>query len=100
MYRGLKLPFDEFESNFKVNHFVNLTGYTSTTLKRDVALAFAVKNSDSLDNDTNKKSILLQIEFTGDNQFFYLNSKKYSAYPGEKEVLLQDGIQYKVVSVE
>ena len=51
-------------------------------------------------NSSDRKSILLEIEFTGDQQFFYLNSKQVSAYPGEKEVLLQDGIQYKVVSIE
>ena len=30
---------------------------------------------------------------------FYLYNDELSAYPGEKEVLLQDGLQYLVVSV-
>jgi len=32
-------------------------------------------------------------------QQFHLNSSDYSDYPAEEEVLLQDGIQYKVMSV-
>lgn len=39
------------------------------------------------------------IEFTGKQQFFFLNSKELSAYYGEQEVLLQDGILYEVIDV-
>ena len=38
-----------------------------------------------------------EIHIEGDNQLFYLNSDELSAYDYEKEVLLQDGIAYKVV---
>ena len=44
-------------------------------------------------------SILFEIEFRGGMQFFSLNSPELSSYPEEKEVLLQDGILYKVVNV-
>ena len=33
-------------------------------------------------------------------QSFSLNSKEYSAYPDEQEVLLQEGIQYKIFEIE
>ena len=41
----------------------------------------------------------MEIEITGDNQFYSLNSHELSAYPDEQEVLLQDGLEYKVISV-
>lgn len=31
---------------------------------------------------------------------FHLDSKEYSVYPAEQEVLLQEGLQYDVISVE
>ena len=43
--------------------------------------------------------VILQIEFTGNQQYFFLNSKEVSAYPSEEEILLQDGIQYTVKKV-
>ena len=39
------------------------------------------------------------IEFVGKQQYFHLNNKQFSAYPDEQEVLLQDGIQYRVVEI-
>ena len=41
----------------------------------------------------------MEIEFTGQSQFFSLNSKDYTAYPIEQEVLLQDGIDYEVLEI-
>ena len=40
------------------------------------------------------------IDFVGKQQYFHLNNKSFSAYPEEQEVLLQDGIQYKVISID
>ena len=100
VYRGFQLSTKEYEEKFVQNQYLNLTGYTSTTLNRNIAKKFAIGISEQQKMDFEKKSVLLEIEFQGDNQFFYLNSKKYSAYPMEKEVLLQDGIRYKVVSIE
>ena len=39
------------------------------------------------------------IEFVGKQQYFHLNNNSFSAYPEEQEVLLQDGIQYRVVEI-
>lgn len=44
--------------------------------------------------------LLIEIEFTGENRFIYLNNEELSSFPQEKEVLLQEGMQYKVTSVE
>ena len=39
-----------------------------------------------------KLPVLIIIDFTGKNQFFFLDTKKVTAFPKEQEVLLQDGI--------
>ena len=85
---------------------MSLTGFTSTTLNRGTALGFATidliakeKKSAAADSTSSVVPLLIEIDFKG-NQFFYLNSEKLSAYPDEKEVLLQDGVQYKVVTVQ
>lgn len=79
---------------------MSLTGFTSTTLTRRVARGFATadliareKKSAAADGTSSVVPLLLEIDFKG-NQFFYLDSEKLSAYPDEKEVLLQDGVQY------
>ena len=62
------------------------------------ALSFAI-NYRNPEIDTSLENIptLLLIQFSGKSQYFYLNSGAVSAFSKEKEVLLQDGIQYKVV---
>ena len=42
--------------------------------------------------------LLLEIIVSGDEQFFILGSKATSAYPSEKEVVLQDGAVYEIKS--
>ena len=37
------------------------------------------------------------IKFKGRLQYFDMSSDEYSQYPNEKEVLMQDGIQFKVI---
>ena len=41
-------------------------------------------------------SAMIQIEFTGENGLFEM-SEQYTAYPEEDEVLIQDGLQYRVM---
>lgn len=69
-------------------------GFTSTTIDRVTALNFAFDDEliEKEIEDSFTKPVLIQIDLSGNSQFFYLNSKKYSAFPGEQEVLLQDGI--------
>ena len=64
----------EFEKRFQFNNIVTLTGYTSTTLVRDIALGFALGDLEEKNGDSSLKSVLLEIEFHGDGQFFFLNS--------------------------
>ena len=45
-----------------------------------------------------KVPVLRDIAITG--EFFFLNSLDYSAYPEEQEVLIQEGIRYRVISVD
>ena len=99
VYRGLKLPQSELEEKYQVGKTINLTGFTSSTLSKETALSFAFDGKTILKEDTNRLPLLVEIEYTGDKEFIQLNSEELSAYPSEQEVLLQDGIQYKVVSV-
>ena len=45
-------------------------------------------------------AILLKITIRGSNQFFSLNSAEYSSYPYEEEVLMQEGIKYRVLDID
>ena len=44
-------------------------------------------------------AILMEITVRGSHQFFFLNSDEYSSYPYEEEVLMQDGIMYRVLDI-
>ncbi len=41
--------------------------------------------------------VLFRINFSGDRGIFELSSG-YSAYPEEEEVIIQDGLKYKVIN--
>ena len=43
--------------------------------------------------------MLFEIDYSGGQQCFHLNSKDLSSYPEEQEVLLQEGIMYKVLKI-
>ena len=44
--------------------------------------------------------ILFQIDITGSQQYISLDNSDLTAFPGEKEILLQDGILYKVLGIK
>lgn len=77
---------------------INLQGFTSSTVNRQRGIEFAVQDLTS-DEDA-AIPVLFEIEFSGRNQFFSLNSSEYSAFDKEEEVLLQEGIKYTVISIE
>ena len=85
----------EWLEEFKVKNIVSLKGFTSTSLSKEAALGFT---DNSLEPE--KIPVLMVIDFKGRRQYFNLSSEKYSAYPSEQEVLLQDGIQYRVLKNE
>ena len=99
MFRGLQLLSEEFSQNYKVGETLNLKGFTSTSMSREKGLDFAL-NGLNEEAGPIKVPILLEINFKGRNQYFSLNSKEYSAFHGEEEVLLQEGIQYKIEEIE
>lgn len=98
VYRGLKLSPEELKEKYKIGNTIHLSGFTSSTLERETAVKFAIDDP-TVDNPE-KVPLLIKIDFKGTNQFFFLNTKELSAYPGEQEVLLQDGIEYKVTKLE
>lgn len=99
VYRGTKLNQQEISERYSGEKPINLLGFTSSTLNRSRALSFSVDASTVLADDPEKIPVLVIIEFTGRSQYFYLDSKEVSAYPIEKEVLLQDGIEYKFMGM-
>ena len=94
----------------------HLTGYTSTTKSFDVALNFARFNCEAAgrklkpqggevgfgelralsDECMAEVPVVLEIHFEGDRGLFELTDD-YTAYPGEDETLVQDGLQYLVL---
>lgn len=85
VYRGLTMSSDEIQSKFRVNKNINLLGFTSTTLEKEQAFGFAIKQAKlnpSID-DPAKTPVVMEIEFKGQQQYFELNTKEYSAYPTE-----------------
>ena len=67
-----------------------MVGYTSTTKDLKTALKFAFYG----DYD-DKIPVVFEILFTGTSGLFQL-TQTFSAYPGEQEVLVQDGLTYLV----
>lgn len=78
---------------FEAGEPIRLCGFTSTSLKRNVAMGFAM-----MGKKDSTKTVLYEIEFKGNSHCFHLNSSKFSAFPGEKEVLITDGIPFKILS--
>ena len=74
---------------------MNLPGYTSTSPNIDVALKFAYRKS----KDTGKHPVLLVIDFCSKIGMHRLGPG-CTAFEGEEEVLVQDGLKYSVEGVE
>ena len=78
---------------YKPGSKLHLVGYTSTSTELSVAKGFALKN---LGDD--KIPVIFKIHFKGHRGLFAM-THEYSAYP-EDEVLVQDGLEYKVTGIE
>ena len=89
LYRGVKLTEVELEQ-YNQGYRTNLLGYTSTSLDFKIALKFCFKR---LDNQ--RVPVVFEISFKGSNGLFQLTDD-FSAYPDELEVLVQDGLTYRV----
>ena len=90
---------EELHRQFKLGKSVNLLGFTSTSLSKNKALEFATQGI-NLSSVAQKVAILLEITIRGSNQYFALNSDEYSSYSYEEEVLLQEGIKYRVHAID
>ena len=72
----------------------HLIGYTSTSTNRQVAMSFAVDKV-----PPEHLPVMYHIKYKSDRGLFDM-SAGFSAYSDEKEVLLQDGLEYQVCSVD
>lgn len=68
-----------------------MVGYLSSSSEESVALKFAL---DGVKDD--RVAVLFKIAFTGSNGL--IKTEKFSAFPEEKEILIQDGLEYLVTS--
>ena len=88
---------DEIENN-QIGSKVNLIGYISSSRSREFALNFAFKNLNS-EGTRDQIPVVLEISFSGKKGMFEM-SKYFSAFPGEDEVLIQDGLEYRVLEAD
>ena len=93
LFRGVKLEHAELENYYKDNK-IQLIGYTSTSKKFKKALEFATDKC-----PPEKVPVVFEIFFKGKSGLFELDDG-ITAFPGEQEVLLQDGLEYRVLSNE
>ena len=85
LFRGVKMHPGEIE-NYEVHQLINLVGYTSTSRVFSKALKFAFCGA-----QPDQVPVIFEILFRGLSGLFELEDE-YTAYPGENEVLLQDGL--------
>ena len=78
----------ELNEKYKIGGVITLQGFTSSTFSKESALSFAFDDKSIVSDETVMKALLIEFEFHGKQQFFYLNSEIYSAFPEEDEVLL------------
>ena len=85
------MPLAEVDSYIK-DAKINLIGYTSTSKQFEKALQFA-----TADCSLEQVPVVFEIFFKGKSGLFELDDT-ITAFPGEQEVLLQDGFEYRVLS--
>lgn len=100
VYRGYQVDKEEFEAKYKVGSSIHFQGFTSTTRNKDVALKYAADGYQEDKNHTHLYLVLAVLKMRGNQQLFSLNTAELSAFPEEKEILLQDGVEYQVTSCQ
>ena len=76
------------DGRFTSGH-TTLTGFISTSMKRSSAQKFAWANE-----TTGHEATIFEIMWKKNNNYYLMDM---SAFPEEKEVLLQDGSKYEVI---
>ena len=71
---------------------INLVGYTSTSKGFDRALKFALSSNNQKEDLI---PVVFEINFYGQQGLFEM-TKGYTAFPNEREVLIQDGLEYSI----
>ena len=75
--------------------FTSQPGFQSTSLEKDEALSYAKPHEKDEIQDS-FLSVLLQIELKS-NRNFYIYDRNSSAFPHEREVIFQEGLQFKII---
>ena len=73
---------------------IQLYGFTSTTLNKDIAMKFAWENKDT---NPPKKKVVFNIKWNMPGSHYYLDA---GAFDYEEEILLMDGVTLQVVEVQ
>ena len=89
-----KKDYEDYKEKANNNEPINLTGYTSTSKDIEVAVRFALN-----DLTEDKLAVIFVLDFKSQKGLFEM-SKGYTAFPGEDEVLVQDGLQYLITKTE
>ena len=95
LYRGTGLTepqIQKYRDLIVANKTMAIHGYLSTSLLRDLAESFAYN-----DPATHKKAVLYKINWKSAYYYFYMDM---GSFKHEQEVLLFDGLEFEVVSVE
>ena len=87
VFRGLSIP-ETTLWQWEENEIISLDGYSSTTRNQQTAKQFAVINEFLGDNES--IPVLLEISMKNESgkHYFSLDTKEYSNYPNEQEILL------------
>ena len=69
VYRGIhNIHTKELQSRFKNDSKIRLTGFTSSTLREDIGILFALDGKPEIEQiDSDLHSLLLEIEISGSN---------------------------------
>jgi hypothetical protein len=99
VYRGVKLPLkiiDEYNDIKNKNGLLELSGFTSTSLKKEEALKFMFKGLKNEDIP-----VLYQINNLDKKGWYYfkLNNADYSLFSYEQEVLLVTGSKFLILEI-
>ena len=85
---------DAFEVyQYEEGSTTNLLGYTSTSKDISTAIRFAF-----MELKEDQTPVVFEICFKGSYGLFQL-TQGFTAYPGENEVLVQDGLTYRVTEI-
>lgn len=66
-------------------------------MDKQIALKFSCADQSP---DENKISVILEIHLQSTKNFFVMDTEDYHAFWLEREVLLQEGLQFKIIDIK